>query len=61
MLEAGVIPVEDMLPEVAYVKLSWVLARTRDMREVRRLMQANLAGEISLRHDINLYPRWSYD
>ena len=60
MLEAGAIPVEDMLPEVAYVKLSWVLARTRDMGEVRRLMQSNLAGEISLRHDINLYPRWSY-
>ena len=61
MLEAGVIPVEDMLPEVAYVKLSWVLARTRDLREVRKLMLTNLAGEISLRHDVNLYPRWQYD
>ncbi len=61
MLEAGVIPVEDMLPEVAYVKLSWVLARTRDLREVRELMLTNLAGEISLRHDVNLYPRWQYD
>jgi glutamyl-tRNA(Gln) amidotransferase subunit D len=61
MLEAGAIPVEDMLAEVAYVKLSWVLARTRDMEEVRRLMLENLAGEISLRHDMNLYPRWSYD
>jgi len=61
MLEAGAIPVEDMLPEVAYVKLSWVLARTRDPREVRKLMLTNLAGEISLRHDVNLYPRWQYD
>jgi len=61
MLEAGAIPVEDMLPEVAYVKLSWILARTRDMNEVRKLMQSNLIGEISLRHDLRLYPRWSYD
>lgn len=61
MLEAGAIPVEDMLPEVAYVKLSWVLARTRDIREVRKLMQSNLVGEISERHDVNLYPRWYYD
>lgn len=58
MLEVGVIPVEDMLAEVAYVKLSWVLARTRDMGEVRSLMLSNLAGEISGRHDVKLYPRW---
>jgi len=25
-LAAGVVPVEDMLPEVAYAKLSWALA-----------------------------------
>ncbi|MEB3859827.1 MAG: Glu-tRNA(Gln) amidotransferase subunit GatD [Desulfurococcales archaeon] len=58
MLEAGVIPVEDMVPETAYVKLSWVLARTRDLSEVRELMTRNLAGEIGSRHHIRLYPRW---
>ena len=58
MLKAGVIPVEDMLPETAYVKLSWVLARTRDLGEVRRLMTSNLVGEISYRHHVRLYPRW---
>jgi glutamyl-tRNA(Gln) amidotransferase subunit D len=58
MLEAGVIPVEDMVPEVAYVKLSWVLARTRDLGEVRELMTRNLVGEISGRHHVRLYPRW---
>ncbi len=61
MLEAGVIPVEDMLPETAYVKLSWVLARTRDMEEVRRFMTTSLAGEISGRHNLLLYPRWVHD
>ncbi|MEM1873620.1 MAG: Glu-tRNA(Gln) amidotransferase GatDE subunit D, partial [Acidilobaceae archaeon] len=61
MLEAGVIPVEDMLAEVAYVKLSWVLARTRDMSEIRRLMLTNLAGEISQRHYLDLFPRWKHE
>ncbi len=55
MLRAGVIPCEDMLPETAYVKLSWILRRTRDMDEIRKLMLTNIAGEISLRHTENLY------
>lgn len=59
-LEAGVIPGEDMLPEVAYVKLSWILARTRDPKEVRKLMLTNIAGEINPRHTVNLYPRWHH-
>lgn len=57
MLKAGVIPCEDILPETAYVKLSWVLKRTRDMGEIRRLMLTNIAGEISGRHTVDLYRR----
>ncbi len=45
--EAGAIPGEDMLPEVAYVKLGWVLARTRFMEKVRERMLENVAGEIN--------------
>ncbi len=58
LLEAGVIPGGDMLPETAYVKLSWILGKTRDLGEVRRLIETNLAGEISSRSLINMYPRW---
>ena len=58
MLKAGAIPVEDMLPETAYAKLSWVLARTRDLKEVARIMRTPLAGEIGSRHNLRLYPRW---
>ena len=47
LLAAGVIPGEDMLPEVALVKLMWVLGRTKDPDEVRKLMATNLAGEIN--------------
>ncbi len=43
---AGVIPGEDMLPEVAYVKLMYVLNETDDLEEVERMMRTNLVGEI---------------
>ncbi|MBI4021288.1 MAG: Glu-tRNA(Gln) amidotransferase subunit GatD [Candidatus Aenigmarchaeota archaeon] len=45
--EAGAIPGEDMLSEVAFVKLGHVLAKAKDQDEVRRLMLTNLAGEIT--------------
>jgi glutamyl-tRNA(Gln) amidotransferase subunit D len=44
MLDAGAIEGEDMLPEVALVKLMWVLANRPG--EVRSLMKTPLAGEI---------------
>jgi glutamyl-tRNA(Gln) amidotransferase subunit D len=46
LLSIGVIEGEDMLPEVAFVKLMWVLSREDDPESVRRLMQQNLRGEI---------------
>lgn len=49
LLKAGIIEGEDMLPEVALVKLMWVLDKTNDQGEVRQLMQTSLAGEISER------------
>jgi glutamyl-tRNA(Gln) amidotransferase subunit D len=60
LLQAGVIPAEDMLPEVAFVKLSWILAHTSDPKEVKQLFTSNLAGEITSRHTIDLYPRWPH-
>ncbi len=42
------IPVYDMLPETAYVKLMWVLAQTRDFKEVKRIMQKPCCGEVTL-------------
>jgi len=51
LLEVGAIPGEDMLPETALVKLMWVLAKTRNMGEIRNLMLSNIAGEISLRSE----------
>jgi glutamyl-tRNA(Gln) amidotransferase subunit D len=46
LLSIGVIEGEDMLPEVAMVKMMWVLGRTDRADEVRSMMQENLRGEI---------------
>ncbi len=47
--EAGAISGEDMTPETAWAKLSWILGQTNDMGKVRELMGKNLVGEISER------------
>jgi len=45
--EAGAVFGEDMLPEVAYVKLACLLGRNKDPEKVKRLMLTNLVGEIT--------------
>jgi len=45
--QLGVIFCEDMLPETAYVKLGWVLGHVQNEKEVKHLMQTNIAGEIN--------------
>ena len=49
LLKAGVIEGEDMLPEVAWIKLMWVLANEKNIEEA---MKKNIAGEISERRTI---------
>jgi glutamyl-tRNA(Gln) amidotransferase subunit D len=49
LIKAGVIPGEDMLPETAFVKLMWVLAHGKKKEEIEKLMNKNIAGEISER------------
>jgi len=58
LLNLGVIPAEDMLPETAYVKLMWVLGHTRNPQEISKLMRANLMGEVTprTRPDVFLKP-----
>ena len=47
ILKAGAIEGEDMMPEVALVKLMWALGQTRDIDEVRKIMTTDMAGEIT--------------
>jgi glutamyl-tRNA(Gln) amidotransferase subunit D len=46
LLQMGVMPAEDMLPEVAYIKMMWILGHTEDPQKVRELFLTNLAGEL---------------
>ena len=47
---AGVVFLEDLLPETAYVKLLWALGRSNDRAEIARLLLADRAGEFCARH-----------
>jgi len=49
LLNAGVIPLEDMLSETALVKLMWTLGQTKNSEEAKKLLIKNIAGEISPR------------
>lgn len=57
LINAGVIQAEDMLPEVAFVKLMWALPRCEDITELKRLMKTDVAGEITERTRKNTYLR----
>ncbi|MEM7826697.1 MAG: Glu-tRNA(Gln) amidotransferase subunit GatD [Candidatus Aenigmatarchaeota archaeon] len=43
----GAIFAEDILPEVAYIKLMHVLGHTNDINKIRKMMLTNMIGEIS--------------
>src|SRR3989344_5195517 len=45
--DAGVVFLEDMLSETAFVKLGWVLGHTTKQDEVKKFMLLNIAGEIN--------------
>ena len=47
MMARGVIPLDNMLPEVAYCKLGWVLGMTQNESEVNKMMLTPIAGEIT--------------
>ena len=55
MMARGVVPLANMLPEVAYVKLGWALGQTRDIEEVKRIMLTRVSDEITDREPPNGY------
>jgi glutamyl-tRNA(Gln) amidotransferase subunit D len=55
MMELGVVPAANMLPEVAYVKLGWALGQTDDLEKVKEIMLTPIAGEITEREPHNGY------
>lgn len=55
IMDLGVIPASNMLPEVAYVKLGWALGQSHDRDEVKKIMLTSVAGEITEREPHNGY------
>lgn len=49
LLAMGVIPLEDMLPETALVKMMWVFGQTKNLGEAKKLLSMNIAHEVSPR------------
>ncbi|RMW37088.1 MAG: Glu-tRNA(Gln) amidotransferase GatDE subunit D [Candidatus Nitrosopelagicus sp.] len=48
LLNLGIIPLENMLPEVALVKAMWALGNTQNIEEVKEIMLDNIASEMSI-------------
>ncbi|MCK5841019.1 MAG: Glu-tRNA(Gln) amidotransferase subunit GatD [Candidatus Sabulitectum sp.] len=47
LMQRGVVPLGNMLPEAAYIKLGWTLGLTDDPDEVRRIMLTPVGGDIT--------------
>ncbi len=55
IMNLGVIPAENMLPEVGYIKLGWTLGQTDDLKKVKEIMLTPICSEITEREPYNGY------
>lgn len=55
LLDIGVVPLDNMLPETALMKLGWVLGHTHEHDEVMAMMRNPLSHEITEREPHNGY------
>lgn len=55
LMDLGIVPLDNMIPETALMKLSWVLGHTRERSEVMRMMTTPIAHEITPREPHNGY------
>ncbi len=55
LMDIGVVPLDNMLPETALMKLCWVLGHTGEHAEVLRLMRQSISHEITAREPHNGY------
>ena len=47
LLELGIVPLENMIPEVALVKTMWALGNSEDNNGLKKLLLANISSEFS--------------
>lgn len=55
LMDLGVVPLGNMLPEVAYMKLCWTLGQTDDREQARRIMLSRVCDEITNREPYHGY------
>jgi glutamyl-tRNA(Gln) amidotransferase subunit D len=55
LLNLGIIPMDNMLPETAYMKLAWVLGQTDDPQRIRKMLLTPVNHEITPREPHNGY------
>ncbi|MGC9331890.1 MAG: Glu-tRNA(Gln) amidotransferase subunit GatD [Bacteroidales bacterium] len=55
MMAKGIVPLENMLPEVAFIKLGWVLGQTENPDEVKKMMLTPVNDDITTREPYNGY------
>ena len=47
LLDLGIIPLENMIPEIALVKAMWVTGNTENLDEIKEIMLNRIASEFS--------------
>ncbi len=47
LLDLGIIPLENMIPEVALVKAMWAMGNSQNREEIKKIMLENIASELS--------------
>jgi len=47
LLDLGIIPLENMIPEVALVKAMWAMGNSQNKEEIKKIMLENIASELS--------------
>ena len=47
LLDLGIIPLENMIPEVALVKAMWVMGNFQNKEEIKKIMLENISSEFS--------------
>ncbi|MFP4459899.1 MAG: Glu-tRNA(Gln) amidotransferase subunit GatD [Candidatus Zixiibacteriota bacterium] len=55
LMAKGVVPLANMLPEVAYIKLGWALGQSSDLEEVKKIMLEPVARDMTEREPYNGY------
>ena len=55
LMALGIVPAWNMLPETAWIKLSWVLGQTKDPEKVKEMMQTVVNDEMTEREPFDGY------